>query len=67
MIAVVVNGKRETVGPGTSIGGYLAQKKIDPAIAVVEVNGSIVKREDFDKTVLKGSDTIEVLRFVGGG
>jgi sulfur carrier protein len=67
MITIVVNGKQDTVGPGTSMGGYLALKKIDPAVAVVEINGSIVKREDFDTTVLNGSDTVEVLRFVGGG
>jgi sulfur carrier protein len=67
MITVVINGKRDTVGPGTSMAGYLALKKIDPAVAVVEVNGSIVKREDFDTTVLNDNDTVEVLRFVGGG
>lgn len=67
MAAIIVNGKQDTVGPGTSIGEYLALKKIDPAVAVVEINGSIVKREDFDKTVLNGNDAVEVLRFVGGG
>jgi sulfur carrier protein len=67
MITIIVNGKRDTVGPGTSIGEYLALKKIDPAVAVVEINGSIVKRENFRTAVFNDNDTVEILRFVGGG
>jgi sulfur carrier protein len=67
MITITVNGKQDTVGPGTSVGDYLVSKKIDPLVAVVEVNKSIVKKKDFDKTVLNSNDTVEILRFVGGG
>jgi len=67
MITIIVNGKQDTVESGTSIGNYLALKKIDAAVAVVEINRSIVKKEDINKTVLNSNDSVEILRFVGGG
>ena len=67
MIPVIVNGIQDTVEPGTSVGSFLASKKIDPAVAVVEVNGSIVKRENFGAVVFNDNDRVEILRFVGGG
>jgi sulfur carrier protein len=67
MISVIVNGKRDIVEAGTSVGCFLAVKKIDPAVAVVEVNGSIVKRDDFGAVVFNDNDKVEILRFVGGG
>jgi sulfur carrier protein len=67
MITVLVNGKQETAGPGTTVAGYLALKGIDPAVTVVEINGSIVKKEDFGTIIIKNNDTVEILRFVGGG
>jgi sulfur carrier protein len=67
MVIVIVNGKREKVGTGTTLGGYLAAKGIDPAVTVVEVNEAIVKKESFGTTLLKENDSVEILRFVGGG
>ena len=67
MITITVNGKQDAVEPRTSVGDYLALKKIDPSVAVVEVNKSIVKKKDYSKTVLNSNDSVEILRFVGGG
>ena len=33
----------------------------------VEINGEIIKKSDYDKTVLNDGDKIEVVSFVGGG
>ena len=67
MITITVNGKQETIGPGTTVGGYLALKRMDPAVVVVEINKSIIKKEDFGTTAFNNKDTVEILRFVGGG
>jgi sulfur carrier protein len=67
MITISVNGRQETVGPATSVSGYLAIKGIDPAVTVVEINKSIVKKEELGTVVLKKNDVVEILRFVGGG
>jgi sulfur carrier protein len=67
MITLTVNGKKETIAPGTTVSGYLALKKIDPAVVVVEINEAIVKKDDFGTTAFNNKDTVEILRFVGGG
>jgi sulfur carrier protein len=40
---------------------------MDPAVVVVEINKSIIKKEDFGTTAFNNKDTVEILRFVGGG
>ena len=34
---------------------------------VIELNGKIIKKEEFNKVNLNENDTIEVISFVGGG
>src|SRR2546428_519803 len=38
-----------------------------PGRVAVEVNGRILRREDFVRAILRDSDRIEVVQFVGGG
>jgi thiamine biosynthesis protein ThiS len=40
---------------------------VDAATVVAEVNGKIVQREDFASTGLKDGQSIELIRFMGGG
>lgn len=63
---VTINGVEEAVA-GKSILEYLEDAGFQPATVVVEKNLEIIPRQDWDKEVLKDEDTVEVLRFVGGG
>lgn len=63
---VTINGVEEAVA-GKSILEYLEEAGFQPATVVVEKNLEIIPRQDWDKEVLKDEDTVEVLRFVGGG
>ena len=36
-------------------------------IVVVELNGEIVSRSDFEKTPIRDGDKVEIVCFVGGG
>jgi sulfur carrier protein len=67
MPTITVNGTRQDVAEGTSLLAYLQDRKIDPSHVVAEVNGAIVKKEQFPEFKLKTGDTVEVIRFVGGG
>jgi sulfur carrier protein len=67
MPTITVNGTRQDVAEGTSLLAYLQDRKIDPSHVVAEVNGVIVKKEQFPELKLKTGDTVEVIRFVGGG
>jgi thiamine biosynthesis protein ThiS len=64
---LIVNGTADAAADGSTVLALLAAKKIDPAVAVVEINKSIVKKEDLGTTALHDGDVVEILRFVGGG
>lgn len=64
---VMVNGKKETISDLTTVKEFLSLKNLDPKKVVVELNMNIVNRETFDAVMLKENDSLEVMRFVGGG
>ena len=47
--------------------GFLARHDLDPDLVVVERNGRILRRQDFDGTALEDGDELEIVHFVGGG
>ncbi len=66
-ITVVLNGKREAVKDGMSVSGLLALKNIRPEVVTVELNENILEKGKYDKTILKESDKIEFVYYMGGG
>jgi sulfur carrier protein len=62
-----LNGKRTPVAAGTTIGDLIREKDLDAATVVVEHNLTIISAADLDRIALKANDTLEILRFVGGG
>lgn len=66
-MTITVNGKSENLEKKMSILDLLTLKGLDPNTVVVEYNADIVKKEEWGNIILKENDTLEVLRFVGGG
>jgi thiamine-phosphate pyrophosphorylase len=66
-ITLHVNGKPEEIGEGATVADFLAAKKLQAKLVVVELNGTILRRTNFDSTVLRAGDQVEVVHFVGGG
>lgn len=64
---VMVNGQIETVQENITILDFIESKGLNPENVVVEYNLAIVKSNEWSKTILKESDNLEVLSFVGGG
>lgn len=65
---ITLNGKRHSVAPQpTTIRSLLAGLDINPAHVVVEVNGTIVRKAEFESHMINTGDAVEVVRFVGGG
>ena len=62
-----INGKPESIAPEMSIEKLLSSRNLEPACVVVELNRAIIKKEHFGSSILKDGDTVEILRFVGGG
>lgn len=64
---IIINGKEQEVEEGLSVLNLIKKFNFDPEKIVVEINLEIIKKEDFDKIILKPNDKVEILRFVGGG
>jgi sulfur carrier protein len=45
----------------------LAELKIDQATVVAEIDGRIIERKNFAAAALQPGQSIELVRFVGGG
>jgi sulfur carrier protein len=69
MKTLKINGTNKTFPEGVpaTLGHLLQQLDMNAATVVAEVDGTIVKREDFDGTCLVEGQAIELIRFVGGG
>jgi sulfur carrier protein len=67
LATVTINGKVQEIDEDATLLSYLHRRGIDPAVVVAEVNGTIVTREHFGSRTLIAGDTVELVRFVGGG
>lgn len=69
-LTLTINGSENTYTasqwPG-SVADLLKQLKIDQATVVAEIDGRIVQRKAFAETLLQNGQTVELIRFVGGG
>ena len=63
---VKINGEYQDVA-GMRLMDYLLQEKYDPKKIAVECNEEIVLKSQYESFVLKENDTLEIVRFVGGG
>ncbi len=46
---------------------YLYENNIAESRIAVEINGRILPKKQYSKTVLKDNDFVEIVNFVGGG
>ena len=63
---VKINGKPEEISGGTVL-DLLQAKKIEPQMVAVEVNDTVLDRNDLATTNLNDGDRIEFLFYMGGG
>ena len=66
-IQIVVNGQLRAAPHGQSLIHLLSWLGVDPARVAVELNRSIIRREDWEQTEVGEGATLEIVQFVGGG
>jgi sulfur carrier protein len=66
-LTIRLNGEPHEIAGPVTISALLAALNIDPRIVAVEHNVVVVKRHQYDATVVRDGDEIEIVRFVGGG
>ncbi|HEU5393248.1 MAG TPA: sulfur carrier protein ThiS [Candidatus Methylomirabilis sp.] len=62
-----VNGKTRVGREGLTVTGLLDDLQIHPQRVAVQLNGEILRREQFPEVVLKDGDTLEIITFMAGG
>jgi len=67
-MTLTVNGKNADARNALTVTELLIDQNVKmPDMVSVELNGQIVKRSDFQDTVLADGDKVEFLYFMGGG
>ena len=65
---VKINGEQKSFENELSVTELLKEEKVDmPDMVTVQVNGTILSKDDYAKTSLKEGDEVEFLYFMGGG
>ena len=67
MIVIKLNGKQYKLKSGCSISELLAKNNIDPMQVAIEHNHKILDRNNFESVIIRNTDEIEIVEFVGGG
>lgn len=63
---MIINGDTKHI-TSKNVADLISDLALHDAPIVVELNGTIVSKSDFIRTLLKPDDVIEIVQFVGGG
>tara|TARA_Y100000310_G_scaffold118516_1_gene117389 strand:+ start:2455 stop:2670 length:216 start_codon:yes stop_codon:yes gene_type:complete len=65
---LLLNGKEKELSDKLTVGEFLVEEKVKfPDMVVIELNGQILKKENYQNTSLNEGDKMELLYFMGGG
>ena len=67
MAKIQLNGSTHEIINGTNLNELLNKLKIQKNKVAIEVNGTIIEREEYSKLILNKNDKIEIVHFIGGG
>lgn len=66
-ISVTVNGETRDISPGQSVAALLCFLSVPADRVAVELNRAIVRKRDWECTIVPQGAKIEIVEFVGGG
>ena len=66
-IEIVVNGQVRLAPAAYTLKELLVWLEVDPSRVAVELNRSIVQRQEWELTPVRPGATLEIVQFVGGG
>lgn len=64
---IKVNGRLYTFDDNITLEDIINQLNISSQNIIAEVNGEVITKEKFNKTVIENNSVIELIKFVGGG
>ena len=64
---VKINGALKNIKETISIEELLLSYKLNSALIIVELNNKVILKENFKDIYIKNNDSLELIRFMGGG
>lgn len=64
---IKLNGKIYTFDDNITLENIINQLNISSQNIIAEVNGEVITKDKFNKTVIENNSIIELIKFVGGG
>lgn len=64
---ITVNGQEKHFDNLSNLKTLVQSVSRDPEHVITEVNGFIIKKDQWEQMVLKDGDTVELVTLVGGG
>ena len=64
---ITLNGQKKEVSPSQNLREVVGRFSQNSAVLIAEVNGTIIKKAQWDAVGVNDGDTIELVSFVGGG
>lgn len=62
-----VNGKTIKLTNDENLSDFLKKNDYEISRIAVEYNGNVISRNNFSNIIMKDTDTLEIVCFVGGG
>ena len=66
-MTIVVNGETRQIPENTNLVRLLQILELAAARLAVELNQNVIRRAEWENTVLRENDRVEIVHFVGGG
>jgi thiamine biosynthesis protein ThiS len=67
LVEVTVNGERRQIPSEQTVAAMLSWLELPSDRVAVELNRRIVRKRDWEQTLVPSASQIEVVEFVGGG
>jgi thiamine biosynthesis protein ThiS len=67
MAEIVINGDLRSFADGMNLTEVIESLAMPHGRVAIELNGTVVRRTDWDETTIADGDRLEVVHFVGGG
>ena len=65
--SIILNGDAYPLGADTPLVALLERLKMRRGRVAVEINREIVPKANYDATIVRAGDQVEIINFVGGG
>ena len=67
MAKIQLNGKKISILTNISVRDLVKKYKLKEKKIAIELNGTILPKQNYAKKNLKNNDKIEIVQFIGGG